>query len=1083
MKKNQLLSLVFFFTLASAFSQNLWNRTSDAKLATSIKSERKSLPNNYLLYSLDIDALKNQLSQAPLDSSGLTSNVKIAFPNPDGVEDTYTIYEAPVMEAGLSAKFPNIKAYIGQGTLDPTATIRFSVTLFGLHAMTFSGHRGTAFIDTYTKDLKNYIFYYKSEAINTSEFTCLVDEKLKDKIEGKFPETNLRASDGIYRVYRLALACTIEYAAYHVNAAGANAQPEAVKKAVVLSAMNVSMVRINGLYEKDMAVRMNIVANNDLIIFITTDSFTNSPQMINEIQPIVDAAIGVNNYDVGHGFCTTNSGIAQLNSPCGSGKARGITGQANPVGDPFDIDYVAHEMGHQFGGNHTQNNGCNRNNGTAVEPGSASTIMGYAGICAPNVQSNSDSHFHGVSISEMSAFVVGGGNCSTNTANGNAAPVISAGLDYTIPNGTPFILKATATDADGDALTYCWEQTNTEVSAQPPTQTATGGPNFRSNPPAASPDRYMPPLVSVINNILNPTWEVVPTVARTMTFALTVRDNETVNGAQTKRDDMVVTTAAVGPFLVNIPNTAVSWVAGTNQTVTWAVAGTTANNINATYVDILLSNDGGNTYPIVLSSKVPNDGSETVTVPNNTGTTKRIMVRGYKHIFYDISNTNFTITGSPIATFSVAFSGIEEQQNKKICQGNTASYNISYLALGGFTGTTSFSATGLPTGATATFAPTTISANGTVVMTFNNTTTSPVGIYNIIVTATSGAATKTAPFYIEMLSNTFPAMALSTPTNNAVNQQTSLTLNWAANSNADSYDVQVATNNAFTTIVRSGTVSTTSFSVTGLNLTTDYFWRVLPKNTLCGNGVFSSPFTFRTGSIACNTIASPNVPIAISASGAPTITSTINVTSGGTISDLDVTTIIAHSYVTDLTVTLAGPGGQTATLFSGQCVGNDNVNATFDDAAAALVCGTNPTISGTVAPATPLSIFNGTNCVGLWTLTVSDDADVDGGSLNGWSLRICSNIPPLNVAENVFQDFSLFPNPNKGNFNVKFTTISNEDIKITIFDVRGREIFKNSYTNTSSFNQNINLENVQAGIYLVSVNDGNKKVIKKIVIE
>ena len=1082
MKKNQLLILILLISFSSGFAQKLWNKTSDSKIAEAVKSDRTSMPSKYVLYSLDINVLKTQLLQAPLDNSGQTSNLKLEFPNPDGIEDSYTIYEAPVMEAELSRKFPNIKSYIGKGTLDPTAIIRFSVTLFGLHTMTFSGYRGTAFIDTYTKDLKNYIVYNKSDITTNSGFSCSFDEKLNEKIESNLPQNIERASDGTYRVYRLALACTIEYSAFHVAAAGVTGQSAAIRKSAVLSAMNVSMVRINGLYERDMAVRMNIVANNDVIIFLDSDNFTNSPAMINEIQPIVNAAIGVNNYEIGHGFCTTDSGVAQLSSPCGSGKARGITGQINPVGDPFDIDYVAHEMGHQFGANHTQNNACNRNPGTAVEPGSASTIMGYAGICAPNVQSNSDAHFHGVSITEMSSFVAGAGNCSANSANGNAAPVVNAGLDYTIPNGTPFILKGTATDANGDALTYCWEQTNTEVSTQPPTQTATGGPNFRSNPPIASPDRYMPPLVSVIANILNPTWEVVPTVARTMSFALTVRDNKILNGGQTKRDDMIVTTAAVGPFLVNAPNTAVSWVAGTNQTVTWTVAGTTANNINATFVDILLSNDGGNTYPIVLASKVPNDGSESIIVPNNAGTTKRIMVRGYKHIFYDISNTDFSIT-APTSSFSVAFSGAEEQQNKSACQGNNVTYNISYLALGGFTGTTTLSASGLPTGAIASFVPATISTNGTVVMTISNTNASPVGNYNIIVTGTSGASTKTAPFYLELLSNTFPAMVLSAPANNATNQATALSLNWAANANANSYDVQVATNNTFTTIISSGTVTTTSYPLSGLIASTDYFWRILPKNAICGSGVYSSPFKFTTGSTTCNTIASPNVPVAISGTGTPTITSTINITSGGTISDLDVTTQISHTYLADLAITLTSPGGVIANLVTNVCGSADNINATFDDAGTALVCATNPAIAGIITPASPLSVFNGTNCVGLWTLTVSDNADVDGGSLTAWNLRICSNIPPLNVAENTFQDFSLFPNPNKGNFNVKFTTQSSEDISIAIIDMRGRDIYQKSYSNTSTFNQNISLENIQAGMYLVTITEGSKKIVRKIIIE
>ena len=697
------------------------------------------------------------------------------------------------------------------------------------------------------------------------------------------------------------------------------------------------------------------------------------------------------------------------------------------------------------------------------------------------MQSNSDVHFNGVSILEMTNFVINDGGCSVNTANNNSAPIVNAGLDYTIPKGTPFILKGAATDANGDALTYCWEQTDAQVSTQPPTQTATVGPNFRSNPPTASPDRYMPSLANVIANT-NPTWEVVPNVARVMNFGLTVRDNRIPNGGQSRRDEMVITTAAVGPFLVSTPNTAVSWIAGTNQTVTWSVAGTTANNINATYVDILLSNDGGNTYPIVLASKVPNDGSETITVPNNVGTTKRIMVRGYKHIFYDISNTNFTIA-TPLPTISVAFSGVEEQQTKSICQGNSVSYNISYLALGGFAGTTTFSAAGLPTGAIATFAPNTASANGTVVMTVSTINASPAGDYNIIVSGSSGAIVKTAPFYLELKSNFFPAMVLSAPANNATNQQSTLTLNWAANSNANSYEVQIATNNTFTAITSSGVVATTSFNVSGLLPNTDYFWRVKPKNAICGDGVYSNIFTFKTSLVACNTIMSPNVPVAISTGSPSAITSTINITSGGTISDLDLLTTIAHTYVADLTIKIKGPSGLEVVVVANRCAGENDINATFDDAGSPLVCDLNPTISGVVKPLNPLSVFNGLASVGLWTLTVNDNGFGDGGSLNAWGLRMCSTIPILEVAESTFQDFSLFPNPNKGNFNVRFTTQSNETINITVFDMRGRDIYTKSYANTTNFDQNINLANIQSGIYLVSFTEGTKKVVRKIVIQ
>ncbi len=1084
MKKALLLSLftVMFFT--NSYGQlNLWNKVSEERLTGLDKMDRASMPRKYQLYSINLSALKNQLVSAPLDTSGQNSNLVLSFPNPDGGFDRYAFYESPMMEKGLADQFPDIKTYSAIGIDDPTARMRISFTAFGLHAMTLSGNSSSVYVDTYTRDLNNFIVYRKSDITASRTFQCEFNEESGKTIEtdSKRNTPLQRTNDSNFRVYRLAVACTGEYATFHGGTV-------ALAQAAIVTTVN----RLNLVYERDLSVRFNLVANNTSILYTNgaTDPFnnTNAGTLIGQSQTTITNIIGSANFDVGHTVSTGGGGLAGLGVICNNAqKARGITGSPSPVGDPFDIDYVAHEMGHQFGCNHTFNNSCggNRSAATAVEPGSGSTVMGYAGICAPDVQSNSDDHFSFISIAEAQA-VIFATSCPVTTANGNFAPVVDAGLDYTIPRSTAFILTGVATDGNNDSLTYCWEQTNNDVSTQSPLSTSTVGPNFRSNVPIASPQRYMPVLSSVINNSLTPTWEVVPSVARIMNFALTVRDNRSPNGGQTNRDDMVVTTAAVGPFLVTAPNTAVSWVAGTNQTVTWSVAGTTANDINAAYVDILLSNDGGNTYPIILASKVPNDGSETITVPNNAGTTKRIMIRGYKHIFYDLSNTNFTITAAP-ASFSAAFSGVEEQQNKVTCQGTNVSYNISYLALGGFSAATTFTASGLPSGATATFAPSSISANGTVVMTIGNTASSPAGFYTIIVTATSGATTRTVPFYLDLFSATFPAMSLTSPANNATNQQTTLVLTWAANVNASSYDVQVATSNAFTTIVSSGNVTTTSYSVTGLGINADYYWRVLPKNTACGNGPFSSPFKFTTGSINCGSVSSTNVPVPISASGTNTVTSTLTIPSGGVISDVNVNLNIPHTWVNDLTVTLTSPSGTPVQLFAAECDpvnGNVNVLATFDDQlGTVLVCnpGPNPAaISGTLLPAEPLSGFNGENSTGTWTLTVTDGFNLDGGSISAWSLSICST---LGIQENSFQDFSLYPNPNNGSFTVKFSTNNSEDVLIDVYDMRGRKIYNNEFSNTGTFNESIDLNTIQTGVYLVSITSGDTKLVKRIVVE
>lgn len=338
MKKLLLTYIIGVFFSIEGNCQSIWNKTSEERLSALSKFDRATVPSEFNLYSLDLDAFKSLLQNTPNDQSGIISNVVVPFPNSNGVIENYVVYDAPVMEEGLAIKFPEIKSYIAKGVNNPNTTLRFSITNFGLHVMSVTSDLGTYYIDTYTKDLNNYIVYNRKNIASTRSFGCLTDESELSLDHGRFSTDETMINDGNFRQYRIAIACTVEYAAFHLTAAGTPAiTPLAQKKAVVLSAMVVSMTRLNGVYEREMSLRMNLVANNDLIIFINSDSFTNSPAMLGEIQPIVDAAIGSANYDMGHGFCTTDSGIAQLSSVCNNaglpnnGKARGITGQLNPV--------------------------------------------------------------------------------------------------------------------------------------------------------------------------------------------------------------------------------------------------------------------------------------------------------------------------------------------------------------------------------------------------------------------------------------------------------------------------------------------------------------------------------------------------------------------------------------------------------------------------------------------------------------------------------------------------------------------------------------------------------------------------------
>jgi hypothetical protein len=272
--------------------------------------------------------------------------------------------------------------------------------------------------------------------------------------------------------------------------------------------------------------------------------------------------------------------------------------------------------------------------------------MGYAGICAPNVQNNSDDYFHGYNLQEISNEILSNGHqCEVITALNNTPPVInSTSGNIVVPISTPFILTAHATDVDGDVLSYLWEQMDNEATTQPPVATATGGPNFRSFDPSLDSNRYFPNLASLASN--GPfTWEVLPSVARVMDFRLSVRDNHGVGSCNDYTDVTVTTNASAGPFVVTYPSaTGITWVGGSSQTVTWSVANTNVAPINCADVRILLSVDGGQTYPYVLSSTTANDGTETIACPNVSTNTARVMVMSGAQTFFDISNNNFTIT-------------------------------------------------------------------------------------------------------------------------------------------------------------------------------------------------------------------------------------------------------------------------------------------------------------------------------------------------------------------------------------------------------------------------------------------------------
>ncbi len=647
---------------------------------------------NFGLYDLQEQTIGSVLRNAPLEfTPGFADRaVTISIPRPDQTFARFAVVESPIMEPGLAAQFPDIKTYRGIGLDDPGATIRFDTTMHGFHAQVLSPS-GRYYVDPFFKGQTGlYASYFKSDLIASDGHQPEHEDDLfplrgpqsngpvgptDPPVVGDPPQPAAPFGD-VLRTFRLANAATAEYTAFWGGTVAAG-------QSAIVTAVN----RVTGVYEKDLAIRLVLVANNSSLVFTNsaTDGYTNNNgvTMLGENQTKIDTVILNANYDIGHVFSTGGGGVAGLGVVGIAGnKARGVTGGPSPNGDAFWIDYVAHEMGHQFGGNHSFNSvtgncgGGNRSAGSAYEPGSASSIMGYAGICgADDLQPNSDAMMHSVSIDSVRAFITGTiPGVGVNSGTGNSIPTVNAGLDYKIPTGTPFELTAVGSDANvGNVLTYSWEQRNLGAAATLAAGDNGASPLFRTWNPTTNPTRVFPRLSNLLANTV-PIGEKLPTVAwAAMNFRSVVRDNS-AGGGGVASDDMSIQVINTGSFFsVTSQNSATSWIGNSAQTISWNVAGTDANGINTANVDIYLSTDGGLTYPTLLATATPNDGSQAITVPNINSSTARIKVKGSGNIFFDINNTNIVITPGVVPTVNLSGpAGL-------ITEGDTGSSSVNFV--------------------------------------------------------------------------------------------------------------------------------------------------------------------------------------------------------------------------------------------------------------------------------------------------------------------------------------------------------------------------------------------------------------------
>jgi hypothetical protein len=901
----------------------LWHRILGAAAATpgrqaDIQAKRIAA------YALDRDGMAAALATVPKEGArAVAAPVTLSLPTPAGTFERFTLVDSPVMESGLAAQHPDITTYAGKGVDDPTSTIRADLTPLGFHASVRSS-TGSWYIDPqYHLDQSVYASYYGRDLTDShGEFVEREDvDEAVDALGDDIAGADVPLGDAVkLHIYRLALVTDPSYA----NFFGAGN----------VTAAKVTLInRVTQVYEDETAIRLVLVNDTDktnlntpalatgtfgpcgaAACFTTAQLATCGSGTLSRNRIVLGQLIGASNYDIGHiGLGVNGGGVASLGVVGGNNKAQGCTGLPTPVGDFYAVDYVAHEMGHEFAGNHTFNgtqlncSGGNRSAATSVEPGSGSSIMAYAGICQQDdLQPHSDPYWSQRSYTEITTYITssrpainevqtvsltgfdtngdsftvgyngfdsapivrgsnyttagikaaiegitgwpagatvtvaafggagvltddgfqvtfnGGPVATTNITalaltnpagtsgfvgetakggpidnggsqvveTGNHAPVVTVAPAVTIPVRTPFALTGSATDSDGDQVTYMWEQNDRGgISGGSAAGTAlvnnlkASGPLFRQfgtaaivsatdtlkyyspgeNAVSPDPTRVFPDVAQILAGNTNaktgrcPTAPPAPTAVpadvrdcyseflptadwvgfagdRTMHFRLTARDGHLGGGGIANAETAIRLAPGAGPFLATSQAAPQTVEGGRPAAITWDVAGTDAAPVNTANVRISLSVDGGATFPYVLADSTANDGSESLTLPNVATTHGRIKIAAIGNVFFDLTDADLTIQAAPELSNNVSASGLTVQYSDapsptmKVVANDADTPGAGLLA----------TAVGLPDGTSLTVGATSTGEELPGLRTWKilGTTTAPPGRYPVAVTVT-----------------------------------------------------------------------------------------------------------------------------------------------------------------------------------------------------------------------------------------------------------------------------------------------------------------------------------------------------------
>ncbi len=1076
----KLILVLFILTFQSSYCQDYWkiNTFTEHQDEIDIRHHINNISLKYKNFTRKILSSKDD------------ELIKIDFPNENGKLEYFLLKETKTLSKKIKLRYPKIRTFRGYSETRKNVILRITFSPLGISG-TLRTPKGFVFLQPLKDSNTEHIFYGSNRYnyIGEKLFCKTNSHKINSSIKKLNKRKSNKISNKVPKSFKIAIAASGEYTEFWGDNNDQNGTNSEDAFAAVVSTIN----RLNEIMEVDLGIKLIIVSDASLMYEDKSSDPFNS-NFASEIHSTLSSLVGEENYDLGHLFHRgqASGDAGSVGNVCvNDSKDRAYS--AHPftatngssgifLNDYFDLDFVLHEVGHQFGATHTYAYDPEPF-GVSSEPGSGSTIMSYAGfVSGENMQRHSDPYFHYHSIQDVESYV-DNVSCHSNINSLNQKPTVSAGKDFYIPKGTAYYLKANGFDSDNDNLTYCWEQLDSgQVDASNFGPDLLTGSINRSIPPSENEIRYIPNISQILNGNLvssNPTlfssWETVSNVERTLTWGVTVRDRSELNpngmGQISQDVKKIFVSSTAGPFrITSNDSNDIVWKSGSNQKIIWDVANTDKAPISTERISIFLSLDGGENFSIPLAENIPNNGETYIIVPGNITTeAARIKISADDNIYFAVNASPFKIEERDFA-----FPFIEPE--KISCGDEELTFEFNLKTYNNFNGEIQFELLDYPNQISYNISPTSLNSSGTFGSITLNRNELPYGTYNILLNGTYDNITEQETFIAIFYPNNISSPQLVSPANNLANANVNQNFEWSGVNYADNYRFELSTVEDFSSLVKDEKTFENKISISNLDSEETYYWRVSALN-ICGNSPPSNSRKFSTTVITCNSYTSDNIPVNLNdaTSALEGVTEVkINVLDNLKIIDLDLELSIDHSYIQDLTIMLISPEGDEVILTKNLGgTGINYTNTTFDSESLNPIQNGAPPFTGIYKPIGNLKDFYNLNSGGEWTLRIIDQYPVDTGILKFLALKLClsGEIKSNTDGDLIPNDEDNCPfvtNPNQADFN-------NNGIGdlCDLNDQRNIKIFKKDATCRGKQNGEIDISAIAVFDYEVEISGSN----------